>query len=121
VVADGRHMSVDSVNTIAQGRVWTGQQAEQNKLVDKLGGFSDALEEAKSLAKLPADREVALIELPEQAGLLSRLVDGGQVMARASQMPSAMRSMGPTLMLIRAALMHGGTIGAVYCPVVPIL
>jgi len=121
VVADGRHMSVDNVNTIAQGRVWTGQQAEQNKLVDKLGGFSDALAEAKSLAKLPADREVALIELPEQAGLLSRLVDGGQVMAHASEMPSAMRTMAPALMLIRAALSHGGTIGAVYCPVVPIL
>ena len=121
VVADGRHMSVDNVNTIAQGRVWTGQQAEQNKLVDKLGGFSDALAEAKTLAKLPADQEVALIELPEQAGLLSRLVDGGQVMAHASEMPSAMRSMAPALMLIKAALSHGGTIGAVYCPVVPIL
>jgi protease-4 len=121
VVADSRHMSVDSVNTIAQGRVWTGQQAEQNKLVDKLGGFSDALAEAKKLAKLPTDREVALIELPEQPGLLSRLVDGGQVMARSSQMPSAMRTMAPALMLIRAALAHGGTIGAVYCPVVPIL
>ena len=46
-------MSVDNVNTIAQGRVWTGQQAEQNKLVDKLGGFADALEQAKKLAKLP--------------------------------------------------------------------
>jgi protease-4 len=121
VVADSRHMSVDSVNTIAQGRVWTGQQAEQNKLVDKLGGFSDALAEAKKLAKLPTDKEVALIELPEQPGLLSKLVDGGQVMARASQMPSAMRTMAPALMLIRAALSHGGTIGAVYCPVVPIL
>ena len=121
VVADSRHMSVDSVNTIAQGRVWTGQQAEQNKLVDKLGGFSDALAEAKTLAKLPADREVALIELPEQTGLLSRLVDGGQVMTHASQMPSAMRTMAPALMLIRAALTHGGTIGAVYCPIVPIL
>ena len=37
-------------------------------------------------------------------------------MARASQMPSAMRSMAPALMLIKAALSHGGTIRAVFMP-----
>ena len=44
VVADSRHMSIDAVDTIAQGRVWTGEQAAHLKLVDQLGGFSDALE-----------------------------------------------------------------------------
>ena len=69
VVADSRHMTVEAVNDIAQGRVWTGEQAAQNRLVDKLGGFSDALAAAKKAAKLPSDREVALVELPEQPGL----------------------------------------------------
>ena len=119
VVADSRHMSVDNVNTIAQGRVWTGQQALPIKLIDKLGGFSDALAQAKKMAKLPPDREVALFELPTQAGALTRLL-GSQAIARAPQVPAAMRSMLPALMMVKAALSHGGTLGAVYCPVVPI-
>ena len=121
VVADSRHMSIEDVHAIAQGRVWTGAQAVQNKLVDQLGGFSDALAAAKKAAKLPADREVAMVELPEQPGLLARLLSGGLVTARAPELPAAMRSMAPALMMLKAALSHGsGTIGAVYCPVVPI-
>jgi protease-4 len=119
VVSDSRHLSVDNVNTVAQGRVWTGQQALPIKLIDQLGGFTDALAQAKKMAKLPPDREVALIELPTQPGALTRLL-GSQAIARAPQMPAAMRSMGPALMMVKAALSHGGTIGAVYCPVVPI-
>src|SRR5580658_5369114 len=41
VVADSRHMKVEDVDAIAQGRVWTGAQALQNKLVDQLGGLTD--------------------------------------------------------------------------------
>ncbi len=121
VVADSRHLSVDQVNTIAQGRVWTGEQAQQIKLVDQLGGFSDALAVAKKMAKLPPDREVALVELPEQPGPLAKLLSGGLVMSHAPELPAAMRAMAPALMLIKSALAHNGTIGAVYCPVVPIL
>ncbi len=120
VVADSRHMSVQDVDAIAQGRVWTGEQAAQNKLVDQLGGFSEALAAAKKAAKLPPDREVALVELPEQPGPLAKLLSGGLITARAPQLPAAMRSMAPGLMMIKAALSRGGTIGAVYCPVVPI-
>jgi protease-4 len=121
VVADSRHMSVDEVNTIAQGRVWTGEQASHIKLVDQLGGFSDALVAAKKAAKLPLDREVALVELPEQPGPLAKLLSGGLVTARAPELPAAMRSMMPPLMMLKAALAHGsGTVDAVYCPVAPI-
>ncbi len=121
VVADSRHMTVEAVNDIAQGRVWTGEQAAQNRLVDKLGGFSDALAAAKKAAKLPSDREVALVELPEQPGLLEKLLSGGLVTASAPTLPASMRAMAPALMMIKAALSRGnGTIGAVYCPVVPI-
>ena len=49
-VADGRKMKVDDVQKIADGRVWTGQQALPLKLVDKLGDFELAVEEtAKSV------------------------------------------------------------------------
>jgi protease-4 len=121
VVADSRHMSVEAVHAIAQGRVWTGEQAAQNKLVDQLGGFSEALAAAKKAVKLPPDREIALVELPEQPGPLAKLLSGGLVTARAPELPAAMRTMTPALLMIKAALSRGsGMIGAVYCPVVPI-
>jgi protease-4 len=121
LVADSRHLSVPDTEAIAQGRVWMGDQAAHLKLVDQLGGFSDALEAAKKAAKLPLDHEVALVELPEQPGPLAKLLSGGLVTARAPELPAAMRPMMPALMMIKTALTNGsGTIGAVYCPVVPI-
>lgn len=42
-VADGRNMTMEQVEEVAQGRVWTGKQALQNGLVDELGGLEDAL------------------------------------------------------------------------------
>jgi protease-4 len=120
VVANSRHMSVEDVDRIAQGRVWTGQQAHEIKLVDELGGFAEALADAKKMAKIPADREVALVELPVQPGVLERIL-GGQAMASAPRLPSAIRTMAPALSLIRAALSHGGSFNAAYCPVAPVL
>ena len=43
LVADGRDLSMDSVDALSRGRVWTGRQAVANGLVDKLGGLYDAL------------------------------------------------------------------------------
>lgn len=51
-VADGRHMSVDAVEKVAQGHVWLGQDALKIKLVDQLGGLDDAVAKAAKLAKL---------------------------------------------------------------------
>ena len=50
VVADGRGMSTEDVNKVAQGRVWTGKQAMELGLVDKLGGMELALERAADRA-----------------------------------------------------------------------
>lgn len=119
IVANGRHMSVEDVDKIAQGRVWTGEQAKEIKLVDALGGFDDALAAAKKAAKIPPERPVALIEMPERPGVIQMLLSGRS--ARAPQLPAALRSMLPALGMLRAALPHGGTFGAAYCPVVPIL
>ena len=49
-VADGRHMTQAAVDSIGQGRVWTGQQALALGLVDKLGTLNDAIAKAKELA-----------------------------------------------------------------------
>lgn len=51
-VADGRHMSVEAVEKVAQGHVWVGQDALKIKLVDQLGGLDDAVAKAAKLAKL---------------------------------------------------------------------
>ncbi len=50
-VADGRHMTTQQVDKIAQGRVWTGEQALKVKLVDRLGSLDDAIAEAARRAK----------------------------------------------------------------------
>ena len=50
-VADGRNLSVDKVESMAQGRVWLGQDALGLKLVDQLGTLSDAIVKAASLSK----------------------------------------------------------------------
>lgn len=50
-VAAGRKMTVAQVDSIGQGRVWSGEQALKIGLVDKIGGLGDAIKEAASLAK----------------------------------------------------------------------
>lgn len=51
-VADGRHLTTESVEKIAQGRVWLATDALNIKLVDQLGGIDDAVKKAAQLAKL---------------------------------------------------------------------
>jgi protease-4 len=50
-VAQGRKMTFAQVDSIAQGRVWSGSEALKNGLVDKIGGLDDAIREAASLSK----------------------------------------------------------------------
>ncbi|MBF0491378.1 MAG: signal peptide peptidase SppA [Deltaproteobacteria bacterium] len=57
-VAEGRHLDIETVNKLADGRVYTGEQALQLKLVDQLGGLEDAIEVARVLAKIPGEAKV---------------------------------------------------------------
>jgi len=61
LVAENRHMTLAEVDTIAQGRVWTGSKAKELGLVDEIGNLNDAISEAASLAKLN-DFDTLLIE-----------------------------------------------------------
>ena len=54
-VASGRRMTVEQVDEIARGRIWTGADAAQNGLVDELGGMAAAADIARRRAGLPAD------------------------------------------------------------------
>ncbi|HYY41104.1 MAG TPA: signal peptide peptidase SppA [Pyrinomonadaceae bacterium] len=63
-VAQGRKRDAEYVNSIAQGRVWMGAQAKENGLVDEFGGMARAIEVAKQLANIPADRGVRRVVFP---------------------------------------------------------
>ncbi len=61
-VAEGRGKTRDQVHEIAQGRVWTGRDAQSRGLVDSLGGYEDAVQAAAKLAKLADGYDVQRIE-----------------------------------------------------------
>jgi len=63
-VAESRHTTPEKIDQIAQGRVWTGQQARQIGLVDELGGLAVALKAAKLRAHIGIDEEVRLVTYP---------------------------------------------------------
>jgi len=65
-VAEGRKLSEAYVDSVAQGRVWTGNQGQEVKLVDELGGILLALEIAKERAGIDREAEVEIVPLPER-------------------------------------------------------
>lgn len=82
-VADGRRLPVESVEKIAQGRVWLGADAIGLKLVDQLGGLNDAVAKAAKLAKLS---EYYTVDYPAPSSWIDQLLagasDAGSVDAR---------------------------------------
>jgi len=73
--AAARHMPPEKVDEVAQGRVWTGEQARQLGLVDQLGGLYTAIDLAKQRAKIPADEEVELVVYPPRRSVYEVLAD----------------------------------------------
>jgi protease-4 len=63
-VAEGRKLPEDRVRQIAKGRVWTGVQARQLKLVDSLGGYYEAIDRAKALAGIKGDVRIRHMDAP---------------------------------------------------------
>ena len=81
--AEGRHMSYDEIDNIAQGRVWTGKQGLEIGLVDKIGDYYTAINMAKKMAGIPVEDYVQLVVYPKQKTLLERLFSGS-IMAKTS-------------------------------------
>jgi len=69
-VAAGRGLSAERVHELARGRVWTGADARERKLVDELGGVEEAADIARRRAGLPAT--APLVHYPK-LGLLDRI------------------------------------------------
>jgi protease-4 len=61
-VAKARKRTPEEIDAIAQGRVWSGSQAKERGLVDKLGGLGDAIASAAARAKLGSDYSVRYVE-----------------------------------------------------------
>src|ERR1043166_8283084 len=79
-VAKGRGKDQAYIDSIGQGRVWTGNQGRERGLVDEYGGVDKAIELAKQLAKIPADRGIERVVLPQPPTFFEQLMnvdDGG--------------------------------------------
>ncbi|HMF57037.1 MAG TPA: signal peptide peptidase SppA [Pyrinomonadaceae bacterium] len=75
-VARGRNKSTDYIDSIGQGHVWTGAQGQTNGLVDEFGGLDRAVEVAKQLAGIPAQKSVHRVVLPYPRTFFERLFGG---------------------------------------------
>ncbi|MCH8029454.1 MAG: signal peptide peptidase SppA [Candidatus Dadabacteria bacterium] len=73
-VAEGRGLSKEKVLEIAKGRIWSGEDAKLNGLVDELGGLSKAIELAKRSSGIPADQSIRLKLFPKRRTLTESLV-----------------------------------------------
>lgn len=95
-VATGRSLESSYVDEVGQGRVWTGVQANERKLVSRLGGLHSAVDLAKEQAGLGRDADVALLPYPPPQPLVDQLrkLAFGGALAEVSlrpQLPQSVR------------------------------
>ena len=69
--ADGRKTTVEAIDEVGEGRVWSGENAIALNLVDKIGGIDDAINISKNMADLETYR---IVELPEQLPFAEQLM-----------------------------------------------
>ena len=98
-VSEGRHLTKEQVDAIGQGRVWTGEQALANKLVDELGGLRQALASARALAGLPDHAPIQEFP-PPNTSLIGRLLG---IEGVSENIPSSLQVLPPGMMdMVRA-------------------
>ena len=84
-VAEGRHKTQAYINSIGQGRVWTGEQAIGLGLVDRLGNIDDAIKSAAKKANL---KDYKLEALPEQKSIFNKFGLGMNAEIKAHMLKS---------------------------------
>jgi protease-4 len=98
-VAEGRKLTKEQVDAIGQGRVWTGEQALEHKLVDELGGLRQALAAARALGDLTDHAPIEEFPPPDTT-LLGRILGIDGVSAK---LPAQLQVLPPGLMdMVRA-------------------
>jgi protease-4 len=100
-VANGRNMNVADVDSIGQGRVWSGVDAMNIGLVDKLGGLNDAVEVAAHMAKIEKYRTIAL---PEKKDFLDRILESISADAREKNIREGLGEAYPVYMQLKKIL-----------------
>lgn len=102
LTAQARKSTPEKIDAVAQGRVWTGAQALERGLVDRVGSYHDALKAAALRAKLPEDAPVRYIERePSRFERLSALVGGVAAQALAGQVDAALLPAGAPPAVLR--------------------
>jgi len=93
-VARGRGWSIEKVDAVAHGKVWTGARAKEVGLVDHVGGFDEALAAVRLKAGLPPDS--AVVELPsDKGGLLDLVLDMFGVAENVPQVAALPKAFAP--------------------------
>lgn len=107
-VASGRHMSAAAVEAVAQGRIWTGEQAKARGLVDALGGYRTALLLARQAAKIPPAAPVDLVVYPRPAGPIAFLFE--RLTGRRGDGVGGMGGIGRAIAAVEPLLQHLGAL-----------
>ena len=95
--AEGRRRKPEEIEQVAQGRVWTGDQAARNGLVDRLGGLETALAVARERAGIGAGQDVALVVLPRPRGFFETLLERQEDAFPSEALPEELRALWRTL------------------------
>ncbi|MBV8847892.1 MAG: signal peptide peptidase SppA [Bryobacterales bacterium] len=101
-VSTARKRDYDQVEPLAQGRVWTGEQAHKNGLVDQLGGLDEAVQLIRQRAKIGASEKITLVAYPPKRSLFEMLFSR----SNESEVETRIRSMVGRLPI--RSLAHGG-------------
>jgi protease IV len=94
-VAASRKLEKAQVDAVARGRVWSGKDAQARGLVDRLGGFAEAVEAARTRGRVAATEELDLVVYGEARGLLSSL--GGEPNVLTRLLPEPQPALPPGL------------------------
>jgi protease-4 len=73
-IARVRGLAVADVDSVGRGRVWTGRQALERRLVDRLGGLDEAVRVAKEAAGIDSTAKVTLVHYPRPEGIWAALL-----------------------------------------------
>ncbi|HSD67004.1 MAG TPA: signal peptide peptidase SppA, partial [Vicinamibacteria bacterium] len=115
--AEGRKRTPEEIEAVAQGRVWTGEEALAAGLVDALGGLDAAVRLAREKARIPRGEDVQLVVMPQRKGLFETLLErqDEDVLARAVEQAfgGGRRPAAAALLRWAAALGDGGPIARV--------
>jgi len=102
-VSVGRKMSYEHIDSIGEGRIWSGLDGKKNGLVDVIGGMETAIAIAKERAGIPKGQKVTVVELPKKG-----LFDFGMLMPKFFGVETKTISSDPAVELLKFRLQHNG-------------